>query len=628
MGTNILPLVDTPEKLKKLSVSDLPALATEIRSRIVSVVSKNGGHLASSLGAVDLAISLHYVFSSPEDVILWDVGHQAYAHKLLTNRWESFDTLRQWGGVAGFLRRGESEHDIATSGHSSGSISTGLGISVAKRLSQKTGKTVVVIGDGAMTGGVAFEGLNHAGDIHKNLIIVLNDNEMSISPNVGALASILSRTFSQKKMQGFKKDVGDFLKSVPGIGKNLYNFAKRSEESIKSLISPGTLFEALGYEYFGPIDGHNILQLITMLDNIKEAEEPILLHVVTQKGKGYAPAEENPVFFHGIGKFDPKTGIIDSPSPISNAPTYTDVFGQALVDLAQKDPQIVAITAAMPEGTGLTQFARIFPTRFFDVGIAEQHAVAFAAGIATQGFKPVVAIYSTFLQRAFDQIIHDVCIDKLPIVFAVDRAGIVGEDGVTHQGTFDISYLRMIPNMTIMMPKDENELRQMLVTAFSIQSPVAIRYPRGKSVGVSITEKMIPLPFGKCEIVQEGQDVLILAAGLCVSTSLEAATLLEKEKITATIINARFIKPLDTDEIVRWCKMIPRVITVEENVLAGGFGSSITELLADHGIHNVKIRRLGISDMFIEHGSQEILRQKHHLTAEAICQAVKEVLMP
>jgi len=551
--------------------SDLPVLASEIRDQIVHVVSQNGGHLAPSLGAVELAIAIHYVFDAPRDKVVWDVGHQAYAHKLLTGRQEQFHTIRQFEGLCGFTRSSESPFDAFTTGHSSTSISAGLGMTCAKHLKQEPGKVIAVIGDGSMTAGLAYEGLNQAGDQHKDLIVILNDNDMSIAPNVGAVSSLLSRTFSARRLQSLKKDFGEFLKSLPKIGDDLYKIAKRAEDSFKTFITPGMLFEAFNFDYFGPINGHNLDHLIDILLNIKNLDEPVLLHVTTRKGKGYEPAEENPVHFHGVGCFDEGTGTcIDRPSPI---PTYTHVFGRTLVELAGKDDRIVAVTAAMPEGTGLARFAETYPDRFFDVGIAEQHGVTFAAGMATEGFKPVVAIYSTFLQRAFDQVLHDVCLESIPVVFALDRGGIVGEDGATHHGLFDLAYLRILPNMVVMAPKDENELRRMLVTALSHQGPIALRYPRGTGTGCEMDPDPAPIPIGKAEILRQGDDLLILATGRSVSDALEADEAMRDDGIAATIVNCRFIKPLDADLILDLVQRIPRVITVEEHVCAGGLAA-------------------------------------------------------
>ncbi len=621
----LLDKINSPADLKRLPQSELPKLAAEIRKKMVDVVSKTGGHLAPSLGMVELSIAIHYVFDAPKDKIIWDVGHQSYPHKLLTGRRDQFDTLRQHGGLSGFTRMSESPYDAFTTGHSSTSISAGLGIACAKSLKKERSKVIAVIGDGSMTAGLAYEGLNQSGDHKdKDLIVILNDNDMSISPNVGALSSFLSRTFSAKYLQSFRTEVGEFLKSLPKIGDDVYQFAKKAEESFKTFVTPGMLFEAFNFTYFGPINGHRLNHLINILTNIKPLKYPVLLHVLTKKGKGYFPAESNPVHFHGVGCFEIETGIC----PVSNAsvPTYTHVFGDMMVKLAKENDKIIAVTAAMPEGTGLMKFAQAYPDRFFDVGIAEQHGVTFAAGMATEGFKPVVAIYSTFLQRAYDQILHDVCIEKLPVIFALDRGGLVGEDGATHHGLFDLSFLRSLPNMTIMAPKDENELCRMMATAVAHNGPVAFRYPRGCAAVVRIEEPVKPLPIGKAEVLTEGNDVLILAIGSSVQESLAAYAILAKENIFATVINCRFVKPLDEELIVSYAKKIPRIVTVEENVLQGGFGSAVLECLADHGISGFKIRRIGIPDMFVEHGPQKFLRAKYGLDAAGIVGVVKQIL--
>ncbi len=615
-----LTQIQSPSDLKRVLRTNLPALAEEIRRLIVEVVSKTGGHLASSLGTVELAIALHYVFNAPDDKIIWDVGHQAYAHKILTGRKESFHTLRQLGGISGFTKRSESPYDAFTTGHSSTSISAGLGMACAKRLKDSEDKIVVVIGDGSMTAGLAYEGLNQSGDLHKDLIVVLNDNDMSISHNVGALSSFLSRTLSAKYLQDFRKSLGEFLKSLPKIGSDIYQLAKRSEESFKTFITPGMLFEAFDFEYFGPIDGHNLNHLIDILDNVKNLKEPVLLHVRTKKGKGYPPAEQNPVYFHGVGSFEIKTG--NSIRNHSVIPTYTQVFGDKMVQLAHSDEKIVAVTAAMPEGTGLARFAELFQARCFDVGIAEQHGVTFAAGLASEGFKPVVAVYSTFLQRAYDQIVHDVCIESLPVKFAIDRGGLVGDDGPTHHGLFDFSFLRSLPNMVIMAPKDENELFEMLVTALHYdKGPIAFRYPRGIGSGVPIALNAAPLPIGKGEMLTDGDDVLILAIGRLVGEALAAQSALLEEGISATVVNCRFVKPIDEELICRLAVRIPRIITVEEHVLQGGFGSAVVECLADNGISGYRLKRLGINDAFVEHGDQKILIAKHGIDAAGITRA-------
>ncbi len=621
---SLLEQISSPDDLKRIPVSELPKLALEIRRKIVKVVSQTGGHLASSLGAVELAIAVHYVFHAPEDKIIWDVGHQAYAHKLLTGRREQFQTLRQYGGLSGFTRRSESRFDTFSTGHSSTSISAGIGIASAKRIKKDPAKTIAIIGDGSMTAGLAYEGLNQAGDIHKDLIVILNDNDMSIARNVGALSSFLSRTLSAKRLQELRKELGEFLKSLPKIGGDIYQFAKRTEESFKTFVTPGMLFEAFNFEYFGPINGHRLRHLIDILHNIKHLNEPVLLHVTTRKGKGYPPAEKNPVYFHGVGCFEVKTGNCINREKI--VPTYTKVFGDTMVELARSDPSIVAITAAMPEGTGLVKFAQEFPDRFFDVGIAEQHGVLFAAGMATEGLKPLVAIYSTFLQRAYDQLVHDVCLDNLPVVFAIDRGGIVGEDGPTHHGVFDFSYLRSLPNMVIMSPKDENELRRMLLTAIQHNGPVAVRYPRGSGTGAVLDETIQPLPIGKAEILTQGNDILILAIGRTVNEAMEARTLLTEDGILATVVNCRFVKPLDTELICSLAAKISRIITVEENTRSGGFGSAVLECLSDNGIMNYTLERIGIPDCYVEHGPQKLLRSKYGIDAQGIVRTVKNIL--
>ena len=624
---SLLETINSPADLKRLPRERLPELAAEIRRKIVDVVSRTGGHLAPSLGAVDLAIAIHYVFDTPNDKVIWDVGHQAYAHKILTGRRESFHTLRQHQGISGFTRRSESPFDAFTTGHSGTSISAGFGIACGKFLKQEESKVVAVIGDGSLTAGLAFEGLNQAGGILKrNFIVILNDNEMSISRNVGALSSFLSRTFSAKKLQELRKELGFFFKKLPRIGEDIYQLAKRTEESFKAFVTPGMLFEAFNFEYFGPINGHKIDHLIDILNNINYIKEPVLLHVTTTKGKGYAPAEKNPVYFHGCGCFEASTGDCLDRKP--SAPTYTQVFGQTLLELGAKDPRIVAVTAAMPEGTGLSQFAQAYPARFFDVGIAEQHAVTFAAGLATEGFRPVVAIYSTFLQRAYDQILHDVCIERLRVVFAVDRGGIVGEDGPTHQGLFDLSYLRSLPNMVLMAPKDENELRQMLATALQHDGPVAIRYPRGTAMGVALESPLAALPIGKAEILKDGDDVAILALGRCVSEGLEAHARLAERGVRAAVVNCRFVKPIDVDLIAGVARRVPRIITVEENVRQGGFGSAVLEALNDQGITHVAVERLGVPDIFVEHGSPDVLRVKYGLDADGIVKAAARLMRP
>jgi len=626
----LLETINGPEDLKRIQRSELDRLAKEIRRTIIEVVSKNGGHLAPSLGAVELAIALHYVFDAPSDKIIWDVGHQSYAHKLLTGRRAQFPTIRQYEGISGFTRISESPYDAFTTGHSSTSISAALGITTAKQLKQERSKVIAVIGDGSMTAGLAYEGLNQAGDTHKDkdLIVILNDNDMSISHNVGALSSFLSRTFSTKRLQEMRREIGDFLKSLPRIGDDMYQLAKRSEESFKAFVTPGMLFEAFNFAYFGPINGHNLNHLINILQNIKVFEEPVLLHVITKKGKGYAPAENNPVHFHGCGKFEVATGecVVAPDTP----PSYTEVFGDTMVALAREDERIVAVTAAMPEGTGLAAFAEAFPQRFFDVGIAEQHGVTFAAGLASEGLKPVVAIYSTFLQRAYDQILHDVCVEALPVVFALDRGGIVGEDGATHHGLFDLSYLRSLPNMVVMSPKDENELRRMLLTALHHHGPIALRYPRGSGTGVALEQPLEPIEIGTAEVLCEGRttdDILIIAIGSSVEEAVRAGRTLKKmHAVSAAVINARFVKPLDIELLARYATRIPNILTVEENTREGGFGSAVLEALTDSGISGFKLQRLGIRDVFVEHGPQQLLRRIHGVDEKAIVDAALHLL--
>ncbi len=623
---NILNKINSPKDLKRIPREDLPKLALEIRQLIVDVVSKTGGHLASSLGVVELTIALHYVFDVPKDKIIWDVGHQAYAHKLLTGRRDRFHTLRQLGGISGFPKISESPYDAFTTGHSSTSISAGLGIATAKVLKKESSKVISVIGDGSMTAGLAFEGLNQAGDIHKDMIVILNDNDLSIAQNVGALSSLLSRTFSVKYLQDFKKEFGEFLKSLPKIGQDAYQYAKRAEESFKAFVTPGMLFEAFNFDYFGPIKGHRLNQLIDMLINIKNIDGPVLLHVTTQKGKGYVPAEKNPVYFHGVGSFEVKTG--DKVSSTKSTPTYTQIFGDTMVELGGTDDKIVAVTAAMPEGTGLVKFSQKFPDRFFDVGIAEQHGVTFAAGLATEGFKPVVAIYSTFLQRAYDQILHDVCLESLPVVFAVDRGGIVGEDGPTHHGLLDLAFLRSMPNMVVMAPKDGAELSRMLVAAVNHDGPIALRYPRGPAPHIPFDESPEPIPIGKGEILRSGDDLLILAIGSTVDDALSAHHILSERNIHATVVNSRFVKPMDTDLICELAEKIPRIITVEENLRQGGFGSAVLEVLIDKGINNIKVKRIGVQDTFVEHGARNTLRAKYGIDADSIVKAAEEFSLP
>ncbi|SPJ16063.1 1-deoxyxylulose-5-phosphate synthase, thiamine-requiring, FAD-requiring [Syntrophobacter sp. SbD2] len=621
MGKGCLSSIEIPHQLRGLSHQQLSDLAEEIRARIIGTVAENGGHLAPCLGVVELTIALHYVFDAAYDRFIWDVGHQAYAHKLLTGRQKDFGSLRQYGGISGFPKRSESRYDAFGTGHSSTSISASLGISVANHLKGSQARTIAVIGDGSMTGGMAFEGLNNAGDLARNLIVVLNDNEMSISPNVGALSSFLSRKLSGKTLMYLKREMEDVLKSIPGIGPNILQVLRRSVDSLISFFTPGMLFQALEFQYIGPINGHRLDKLITTFEIARNVDGPVLIHVLTKKGKGYEPAQKDPTRFHGVGPFDIATG-----KSISNGLSYTKIFGKAMKKLADTNPKLIGITAAMIEGTGLDCFAKTFPERFFDVGIAEQHAVTFAAGLATEGFKPVVAIYSTFLQRAYDQILHDVCLQNLPVVFAMDRSGIVGEDGPTHHGLFDLSYLRSMPNMVVMAPKDENELQHMLKTAVDHDGPAAVRYPRGNVIGVKLDDELKSLEIGKGELLRPGKDLVIVAIGSTVLPAIEAAERLDSEGIETAVINARFVKPLDRELIMTWAEKTGRVITVEENALMGGFGSAILEMFEEESFFPKALKRLGASDCFVPHGSQTILRNLCGIDADAIESAALKLL--
>jgi 1-deoxy-D-xylulose-5-phosphate synthase len=622
---NLLKKIHSPQDLRRLSRAERYQLSEEIREEIIHTVSVTGGHLASSLGVVELTIALHYVFDSPRDKIIWDVGHQCYPHKLLTSRRGSFHTLRQYKGLSGFPKREESPHDAFNTGHSSTSISAALGMSVAKSLKGDGNRVIAVIGDGSMTGGLAFEGLNQAGHLGKDLIVVLNDNEMSISPNVGALSAYLNRIMTGQLVNRFRQQLKSLLQTIPGIGSSMVRIIKQAEESFKGFLTPGILFEELGFKYVGPIDGHHIEHLIETFRNIKEWHRPILIHVITKKGKGYGPAELDPPSFHGVAPFNIETGRQKSEG--ATRISYSSVFGGTMVKLARTDPGIIAITAAMQNGTGLDVYAREFPNRIYDTGIAEQHAVTFAAGLASEGFKPVVAIYSTFLQRAYDQIVHDVCLPKLPVVFALDRSGIVGEDGPTHHGLFDISYLRHIPNLILMAPKDENEFQHMLNTAIHLSQPVAIRYPRGKGEGVAMDATLMVLEMGKGEVLAEGDDLLMLPLGSTFYWVCEATRQLREEGIQVTVVNPRFIKPPDNQLLCGLAQKIGRVVTIEEHVLAGGFGSAVIELLQERGLSDVEVLRLGIPDQFLEHGSQEVLRGECGLDSRGILRRVRSFLM-
>jgi 1-deoxy-D-xylulose-5-phosphate synthase len=634
MGSGSYPILGTisdPRDLKGLSRDELEALSGELRAYILEKLSPVGGHLASSLGVVELTVALHAVFDSPRDRIVWDVGHQCYAHKILTGRRDSFCTIRQKGGLSGFPKRCESPHDAFGTGHSSTSISAGLGLAAARDFSGADHKVISVIGDGSLTGGLAFEGLNHAGHTDRDLIVVLNDNEMSISPNVGALSSYLSKILTGDLYSRFRKDVEEFLRSIPSFGGTMARLARKVEEHIKGFISPGMLFEELGFTYVGPLDGHNLGHLIAAFQNVKKFRKPVLVHAVTQKGRGFGPAEERPTAFHGIGPFDPCNGlsVVGSahsgyevcPRPLS----YTEVFSRTLVALAEADPRVIAITAAMPEGTGLDPFRDRFPQRFFDVGIAEQHAVTFAAGLAAEGWVPVVAIYSTFLQRAYDQIVHDVALQGLPVIFAMDRAGLVGADGPTHHGAFDLSFLRHIPGLVVLAPSNEDELQHALATAVSLKRPVALRYPRGQVAGVEMALKPQLLPLGQGRLVcgdESDPGILVLAAGTVANSAQAAVRRAQKSGIQATLFDVRYVKPVDRDAIVRLGSRASGLLTIEENVLAGGFGGAVLECLVDAGVALPPTRRLGLPDAFVEHGSQDELLRVVGLDPESIFEAL------
>jgi 1-deoxy-D-xylulose-5-phosphate synthase len=621
---SILEKINYPDDIKKLEIAELKTLAGEIREKIIETVSKSGGHIASSLGVVELTLAIHYVFDTPRDKLIWDVGHQSYAHKIITGRKDRFHTLRQKGGISGFPRREESDYDVFNVGHSSTSISAAAGIAEAICLKNEDFKVIAVIGDGSMTAGMAFEGLNWTGGRGKDLLIILNDNEMSISPNVGAMSSYLNRVMTGQRITKLRTEIKGFLKTIPSIGDKMLKFTKQAEESLKAFIVPGVIFEELGLQYVGPLEGHRLDHLIKNLENVKKLKRPVLVHVITKKGKGYKFAEEDPSRFHGIGPFDITTGknLADSNSD----PSYTEMFGKTMVKLAREDSRIVAITAAMTHGTGLEQFSEEMPDRFYDVGIAEQHGTTFAAGLATEGFIPVVTIYSTFMQRAYDQVLHDICAQKLPVVLALDRGGVVGKDGATHHGLFDYSYLRSIPNIVVMAPKDENEFQHMLKTAVECGCPVSVRYPRGKGVGVSIDDTPRSLEIGKGEVILDGNDIAIVAIGCTVCPAVAASEKLKAEGISAMVINSRFVKPLDEELLCDVAKSIKKVITVEENVLMGGFGSAVLEMFEKAGIYDVTVKRLGIRDEFAEHATQTELRSMYGIDEDGIAKTVRKMM--
>lgn len=615
----LLDDIHSPQALKKLSLEELPQLAGEIRSLIVDVVSKNGGHLASNLGVVELSIALHYVFDSPRDKILWDVGHQCYTHKILTGRKALFSKLRQRGGLLGFPDRQESEHDVYNTGHASTALSAALGMAVARDKRGENFQVIAVVGDGSMTGGVAWEALNQIGHLRPKVIIVLNYNEMSISPNVGALSKYLRYLVSGQHYLRIKDHAKSFLKSIPGVGWPMIKIGRAVEETVKKTFFPGLVFEELGIRYIGPVQGHSFPSLIEVFEEAKEYDGPVLIHCVTQKGRGYAPAQSNPEKYHGAAPFNRATG-----EPLVNAtlPTYSEVFGRTVVELARKDPRIVAITAAMTEGTGLSPFAQEFPDRFYDVGIAEQHAVNFAAGLALSGFKPVVAIYSTFLQRAYDQLYHDVGLMDLPVVFVLDRAGIVSDDGPTHQGINDLAYLRHIPHLIVMAPKDEQEMRRMLKSALAYGHPAAIRFPKGKGVGVELEGEGEDIPVGRSEVLKEGKD-LLLAIGSMAYPAWRAAELLEKEGISLAVVNSRFVKPLDEETILRFAEEGRTIITAEEGVVAGGFGSAVRELLDREKRFGIRFKSIGLPLEVYPLGKAEEIRKLYCLDVEGLVAQIR-----
>lgn len=621
LGESSTPILDTiasPADLKGLSTSSLNALAAEIRAELIDIVSQNGGHLGASLGTVELAIALHHVYSSPQDKIVWDVGHQAYVHKLLTGRRDRFSTIRQEGGLSGFLSRDESEHDAFGAGHASTSISAALGMAVAfSRLGETNRRVAAIIGDGALTGGMAFEGLNNAGILNLPFLVVLNDNEMSIAPNVGAISKYLDRVRTDRRYNWAKDELARNIERLPQ-GDLLVELGKRWKDSLKEFVYHAQIWEELGFTYVGPVDGHDIRALVEAIQQAKNVDGPVFLHVLTKKGQGFAGAESDRERSHAVS-------APSAPGAPKSPPKYQDVFAQTLIELANEDPRIVAITAAMPTGTSLIKFQQAHPDRFFDVGIAEQHAVTFAAGLAAEGMRPVAAIYSTFLQRAYDQIQHDVCLQRLPVVFALDRAGFAGDDGRTHHGIFDLSYLRCIPDIVIAAPKDENELRHLLATAVQHDGPFAIRYPRGAGVGTPMTDPLHTLPIGRSEVLRDGEDVAILAVGAMVLPAERAAEQLASEGVSATVVNVRFVKPLDEALILSLASRGRGFVTVEENAIAGGFGSAVLELLAAHGIE-LPVTTLGVPDRVFEHASQGRLRELAGLSSAHIADAARAVV--
>ena len=618
---SLLKNIHSPADLKRLSPEQFPELCQEIREQILSVVSNVGGHLASNLGVVELTVALQYLLDTPKDKIVWDTSNQAYTHKLLTGRREQFHTLRQYGGLSGFCKREESAYDTFNAGHAGTGVSAAFGMVEAREQRGEKHKVVCVVGDGAMTAGMTLEGLHHAGGTNKDFIVVLNDNQMSISRNVGAISAYLNRTFTGEFYARMREETGQLLRKIPHIGAEMQKIARRAEELAKGAILPGLLFEELGFQYAGPIDGHNFEHLLPTLENVLKMKGPVLLHVITKKGLGYQAAMDNPVWFHACPPFVRETGV---PAKKAVRPSYTSMAVDALIKVARQDKRVVAITAAMCEGTGLNAFEKEFPERIYDVGIAEQHAVTFAAGMAAQGMKPVVALYSTFLQRAYDQVVHDVATHNLPVTFCIDRGGLVAEDGTTHHGAFDFAFLRHVPNMVVAAPKDENELQHMIKTCVSFDGPASVRYARGVSLGVPMDPEPTTLPIGKGELLREGTDVAIVAIGVTVWPAMKAAERLAQEGISAAVVNARFAKPLDTELILKTAKNVRCLVTVEEGCKMGGFGSAVLETLSEAGVM-LRTKILGLPDWYIEQGPQDLLRERYGLTADGIYNSVKQL---
>ena len=618
---SLLKNIHSPADLKRLSPEQFPELCQEIREQILAVVSNVGGHLASNLGVVELTVALQYLLETPKDKIVWDTSNQAYTHKLLTGRREQFHTLRQYGGLSGFCKREESAYDTFNAGHAGTGVSAAFGMVEAREQRGEKHKVVCVVGDGAMTAGMTLEGLHHAGGTNKDFIVVLNDNQMSISRNVGAISAYLNRTFTGEFYARMREETGQLLRKIPHIGAEMQKIARRAEELAKGAILPGLLFEELGFQYAGPIDGHNFEHLLPTLENVLKMKGPVLLHVITKKGLGYQAAMDNPVWFHACPPFVRETGV---PAKKAVRPSYTSMAVDALIKVARQDKRVVAITAAMCEGTGLNAFEKEFPDRIYDVGIAEQHAVTFAAGMATQGMKPVVALYSTFLQRAYDQVVHDVATQNLPVTFFIDRGGLVAEDGTTHHGAFDFAFLRHVPNMVVAAPKDENELQHMIKTCVSFDGPSSVRYARGVSLGVPMDPEPTTLPIGKGELLREGTDVAIVAIGVTVWPAMKAAERLAQEGISAAVVNARFVKPLDTELILKTAQNVRCLVTVEEGCKMGGFGSAVLETLSEAGLM-LRTKVLGLPDWYIEQGPQDLLRERYGLTADGIYNSVKQL---